>query len=335
MEIKGYLIYLVCAYVLVLVPSNKALANQNNNEQAIFKFLQSTFKKADSEINLAHVKLSIDKFIDPSINTENTLKAITKIENDFNSGVAQNMKPLDKALSLSAFLYERGRWNNGRPFQYDFADPFGTRVENKLLSNYLETKKGNCVSMPILHFILADRLNLNVTLSTAPLHIFVKVKDSVSNEYVNLETTDKGRIVSNQFYQTKTTISEKSIRNKVYLQALTKKQSVAVIAILLSEYFASEERWLESIEITKLILQYYPKYTYAMIKIGNGYSRLLAQKVAKVRTKGSYTKEDKAIMDKLYRKNLYWFERAEKLGWLPTSQQENEKYLDGVKKRVK
>jgi len=335
MKTKEKLLYLVCVCVLVLASSNKALASQNNNKQAIIDFLQSTFKKPDSEIDLAQVKLSIDKFIDPSINTKNTMKAITKIENDFKAGVVPKMKPLDKALSLSAFLYERGRWNNGHPFLYDFADPFGTKIENKLLSNYLKTKKGNCISMPMLHVILADRLNLDVTLSTAPLHVFVKVKDSVSNEYVNLEITDKGRIVSNQFYQNKTTISEKAIQNGLYFQPLTKKQSVAVMAVLLSEYYSHKEKWQDSINIAKLILQYYPKYAYAMIKIGNGYSKLLAQKVAEARTKGSYTKDEKAIMDNLYRKNIYWFEKAEKLGWLPPSEQENEKYLNSVKKRAK
>ena len=119
------------------------------------------------------------------------------------------------------------------------------------------------------------------------------------------------------------------------MQPLTKKQSVAVIAILLSEYLAKKGEWKESIDITKLILQNYPNYAYAMIKIGNGYSKLLAQKVAEAKAKGSYTKEEKIVMDKLYKMNIYWFEKAEKLGWLPTSQQENEKYLNNVKKRAK
>ena len=58
--------------------------------------------------------------------------------------------------ALRLYLYEPGPWNDQRPYQYDFADPTGTKVENKLLANYLRTRKGNCVSMPF-HALPDDR----------------------------------------------------------------------------------------------------------------------------------------------------------------------------------
>jgi hypothetical protein len=188
--------------------------------------------------------------------------------------------------------------------------------------------------MPILFAILADQLGLDVTLSTAPLHVFVKFKDPSTGKYFNLEATDKGQPVTDQFYREKSTITNAAIKNGVYLQPLTKKQSIAVMAILLSEHFEKRGQWKESIDIAALILEYYPNYAYAMIKVGNGYSKLLSQKLAEVKAKGSYTPEEKQGMDKLYQQNIQWFEEAEQLGWKMPSVQENDEYINSIKKRT-
>ncbi len=157
-------------------------------ESTEIQTLRAIFNKLDAEIDLARVKVAIDKLADPSIDSEKTLREIDRLTHQLKFGLAPDMMPTDKILSLSAFLYEGGFWNNNQPFKYDFEDPLGQDLKTKLLATYLETKKGNCISMPILYLILADRIGLDVTLSTAPLHVFVKFKDPVTNQYYNLET---------------------------------------------------------------------------------------------------------------------------------------------------
>ena len=64
-----------------------------------------------------------------------------------------------KLNGLIQYLYHPGEWNDNKPFQYDLDDPLGTKKpNNKLISNYLKTRKGNCVSMPILVQSLGERL---------------------------------------------------------------------------------------------------------------------------------------------------------------------------------
>ena len=324
--------YLICITVLAWQIQITATAQIIENNAV--KVLETLLSKPEVEIDLAVTKLTIDKFIDPSIDVNKVLKDIGAMVSAFRSGVAPDMLPIDKILSLGAFLYERGNWNGYQPFQYDFADPFGQAINNKLISTYLQTKKGNCISMPILFAILADQLGLDVTLSTAPLHVFVKFKDPSTGKYLNLEATDKGQPVSDKFYREKSTITNTAIKNGVYLQPLTKKQSIAVMAILLSEHFEKQGQWQKSIDIAALILEYYPNYAYAMIKVGNGYSKLLSQKLAEVKAKGSYTHEEKKGMDKLYKQNIQWFEKAEKLGWKIPSEQENDEYINSIKNRT-
>ena len=324
--------YLICITVLAWQIQIAAAAQIIENNAV--KVLETLLSKSEAEIDLAVAKLTIDKLIDPSIDVNKALKDIGAMVSAFKSGVAPNLLPIDKILSLGAFLYERGDWNDFQPFQYDFADPFGQAINNKLISTYLQKKKGNCISMPILFAILADQLGLEVTLSTAPLHVFVKFKDPLTGKYFNLEATDKGQPVSDKFYREKSTITNAAIKNGVYLQPLTKKQSIAVMAILLSEHFEKQGQWQKSIDIAVLILEHYPNYAYAMIKVGNGYSKLLSQKLAEVKAKGSYTSEEKQGMDKLYKQNIQWFEKAEQLGWKMPSEQENDEYINSIKKRT-
>ncbi len=318
--------------VALLLPAYADTAQ--SSELPAVEVLQGIFSKRESEIDLAAAKLAIDQLINPAMDADKVLSDINGMVSTLKSGLAPDMMPMDKILSLSAFLYEGGYWNNNQPFQYDFSDPFGQEINTKLLATYLKTKKGNCISMPILFVILADRLGLDVTLSTAPLHVFVKFKEPLSAKYSNVEATDRGQFVSDQFYREKSTITEQAIANKVYLQPLTKKQSVAVMAILLSEHFERQGQWQKSIGVAELILQQYPNYAYAMIKIGNGYSKLLSEQVAAAKVKGSYTPEEQKKMGSLYQQNLHWFEKAGKLGWQPQSQDENKAYLKIISKRT-
>ena len=319
----------------MLIAFQMQVAFAAENSTGAIQVIESILNKPDTEIDLAKAKLTIDKLVDPSINSYVVMTEINKMVKIFKKDLNPNMMPFDKVLSLSAFLYEPGYWNNYKPFQYDLADPFGQELNTKLISTYLKTKKGNCISMPILYAILAEKLGLDVTLSTAPLHVFVKFKDPKSGKYFNIETTDKGQPASDDFYRKKSHITDVAIQKGVYLQPLNKKQSIAVMAMVLNESFEKQGKWQQSIDLAKLLLKVYPQYAYAMIKVGNGYSRLLNAEISKAKMKGSYTPAEKQHMDYLYQQNLQWFAKAENIGWQMPTQKENNDYLSTIKKRQK
>lgn len=53
-----------------------------------------------------------------------------------------------KPSALRTVVYESGAWNGFRLFTYDHEYFRSNRL--KLVSNYMESRRGNCVSMPIL-----------------------------------------------------------------------------------------------------------------------------------------------------------------------------------------
>lgn len=304
------------------------------NSKDPVRLLEAIFAKPASQIDLARTKLEIDQLIDPTINIEQSLKHINSMVSVVNSATTPNSTAIDRLQSLRTYLYDTGYWNDNKPFRYDFDDPMGTRISNKLLPTYLKLRKGNCFSMPFLFVIMAQKLNLNTTISTAPLHVFAKYKDPDSGKWYSLETTNIAEFVDDKFYQRQNPMTKAAINNGVYLQPLSKKETVAVMAVVVSEYYAQQQQWQRSIDVANVILKHYPKYVYAMLKVGNAYSRLLQEKIRFARAKGTVTPIEKTAMDHLYAQNLAWFEKAEKLGWQPPPKSAETQYLNNVRKRT-
>ncbi len=315
--------------ILLLLQPLQLHANSQASSNA-YEALEKILNQPDPEIDLLSTLLTIEKIVDPTVNTSATKAEIDRLVENIASQLQGNESPINIVSLISEPLYEYGPENNSKPYQYDFDDPLGTKISNKLVSNYIRTHKGNCVSMPMLYFMVADKLGIDCTLSTAPLHLFVMVKEPVSNKYFNVEATHKGQIATEQFYIEKLRIKPAALQNGIYLQPLSKKEIISVMAITLSEHYAEQQQWEKSIAIAKLAVKYYPNYAYAMVKIANGYYKLLANAVAKAE-KG-YTTEEKQHMDYLYKNNLAYLEKAESLGWEQPSSQQNLEYFESIKK---
>ncbi len=276
-------------------------ANSQASSNA-YEVVENLFNQPESEIDLLSTLLTIEEIIDPTVNTSTTKAEIDKLVKNIVSQLRGNEAPDNIISFISKTLYEKSPGNSFQPFQYDFDDPLGTKISNKLISNYIRTHKGNCVSMPMLYLMVADKSGIDCTLSTAPLHLLVMVKEPVTKKYFNVEATHKGQIATEQFYIENLRIKPSALQNGIYLQPLSKKEIISIMVITLSEHYAELHQWEQSIAIAKLALKYYPNYAYAMVKISNGYYKLLSQAVAKI--ENGYTAEKKQIMDYLYKKRV-------------------------------
>lgn len=126
--------------------------------------------------------------IDPRIDVAGNLKRLDAMAEEVKALLPAKPSSRDKLEALRTHLYRAGPWNGHQPFRYDLDDPFGRDVRNKLLPTYLSTRKGNCVSMPLLFIILGQKIGLDVTAANAPEHVFVKYRDEAGALY-NLEAT--------------------------------------------------------------------------------------------------------------------------------------------------
>jgi regulator of sirC expression with transglutaminase-like and TPR domain len=141
--------------------------------------------------SLEEVKLAVDGMVNPEQDASDIAAELDKLSRVLLPMVADAKGDHAKLKVLRQFIYENGPWNENRPFAYDLADPKGRTSENKLLGTYLRTRRGNCISMPILFAILGQRMGLKTTLAVAPFHMFVKFTDEAGKEW-NLEPTSGG-----------------------------------------------------------------------------------------------------------------------------------------------
>lgn len=297
--------------------------------------LRTILEKDEEQLDLAEVKFSIDKLIVSSIDVKSELTKIDKMVADIQSMLLPESSAMEKMLAVKKYIYTPGEWNNYKAYQYDFDDPLGTKITNKLLSNYIKNKKGNCVTMPFLFIILGDRLGINVTASIAPLHVLVMFTDTDGKRY-NLETTSGAGFTRDTWYRKQMPMTEKAIENGIYLQPLTKKETVAVMMTILAEYFFQEEEYKKSVAISDLTLKYYPKYVNSMLRNGSAFYRLLQESfVKKYPNSNNIPKEQRELFHFLSKGNRYWFAKAEELGWQEPKPDFNAEYLQKVRHDAK
>ncbi len=305
---------------------------KNSVELKSAKHIREILELPAQKIDLAKAKLIVDKQIDPAVDVDTDLQKIEtmvariKTMPGFGTSKTVNMQLLKR------YIYEPGEWNNFRPYQYDLDDPLGTKISNKLLSNYIASKKGNCITMPFLFIILGQRLGIDVTASTAPNHVFVKAKDEVTGAWYNLETTSGADPARDVWIRQQMPMTDKAVANGLYLQPLTKKETVALMAGTLAEYYVQQKELEKLITIADIVLEYYPKNTDMMITKANAYYDLSSKYyLEKYRSPNEIPADARGHYRYLYHNNKFWGAKAAELGWREQRKEDEEKYLQSVK----
>lgn len=242
--------------------------------------LRAQFELPDQRVNYLDAKLAVDRLIDPATDEAAVRRDIDRWEQAVRGNFPAGSS--DRAIldALLKTLYTPGAWNNNRPFSYDLDDPLGREPANKRLDTYLRTRKGNCVSMPILFVILGQRLGLPVALATAPSHVMVKFADDTQQAWVNVEAT-QGGFKFDSSYERDTHISPLALQNDIYLRPLLPREGVGVIASTLMEHYARQKNADALLEVAELALAANPKDTIALIQKGNAYYLQLQDRYTK------------------------------------------------------
>lgn len=273
--------------------------------------------KPDRQLDYRAAVLTIDSQVDPTSQPGSTTALIDRLVD-----AARQMagpKPTDsyKLSAVRKAIYEAGAWNFNRAFEYDHTDPYGKVLTNRLLSTYIQTRKGNCVSMPILFLIVAERMGLNVHLAAAPLHLFVRYTDPQGVDH-NLETASGGHEARTEWYRQNLPMSDKAIANGVYMRTLTKRESIAEMANTVLDRLLRQNRYREAIEVADAIPSANPRDTYAMVKRGSAYGGLLQTEfIAKYPNPALIPPALRDRFIGLGEQNQKAFMDAEALGWEP------------------
>lgn len=293
--------------------------------------LRALLNTPEAQLDLTQAKLVIDQLIDPTTDADAVRRELDALTNAVRKNTSADANRRSQVDALLVTLYQPGPWNNNRPFRYDLDDPLGKNRTNKLLATYLATRKGNCVSMPILLAVLGQRLGLFMTLATAPEHVLVKFVDDESR-WLNIEAT-AGGFKYDSSYERETGITPTAIKNEIYLRPLSPRETVGVMASTLMEHYASTKQDDALLAVAELALAANPKDTVAMIQKANAhYLQLQRRFLSRYPTPADIPKGQQADYLRLSRDNLAWFAKAEILGWAPPTHVKDKNYLQSIER---
>lgn len=263
-------------------------------------------------------KLTLDDLISPTPTAVS--REIAILVDAVRQMAGPNPTVLYKVAAIRKVIYERGPWNGNRPFGYDLADPFGLRVENKLLSTYMRTRLGNCVSMPTLFMILAERVGLEASFVMAPLHVFVRFTHPARGP-TNVETTSGAHFTRDDWYRQNMPMNHRAIDAGVYMRALTKAEGIALLATTVLEYLERQRRPQDVVDVADAILRANPRDALTMVKRGTAFGHILqAEFLDRFPSPASIPPSLQSRYRRLADLNRRAFENAERIGWEPSEQ---------------
>lgn len=153
------------------------------------------------------------------------------------------------------------------PFEYNFDDFSGQQDwSNMFVSKLMETKKGNCHSLPYLYKMIMDELGQPAYLSLAPNHIYIKAQNKRVGWY-NIELTC-GDFPTDAWLMASGYIHTDALRNGIYMDTLSQKQSVVLCLVDLAQGYQAKFGIQDGSFILKCCetaLTHFPKYINAML----------------------------------------------------------------------
>jgi hypothetical protein len=153
------------------------------------------------------------------------------------------------------------------PFSYNFDDFAGQKEwSNMFVSTLMQTKKGNCHSLPFLYKMIMDKLEQDCYLSLSPNHIYIKAHNKRVGWY-NIELTC-GDFPTDAWLMSSGYIHIDAIRNGIYLDTISQKQSVALCLVDLAQGYQAKFGIGDGsfiLRCCETALKHFPNYINALL----------------------------------------------------------------------
>ncbi|PKP20329.1 MAG: hypothetical protein CVU05_09335 [Bacteroidetes bacterium HGW-Bacteroidetes-21] len=240
------------------------------NETCSLSFKEAVFEVENAYYSNKLSKTEFDNKISFQINLINSF--ITSRDLIYDYPDKENVKKCAAIFSIMTdtipILLKNDEIGYHIPFSYDFNDIWGHQNwTNMFVTKLLETKKGNCHSLPFLYKILADEIGVKAHISVAPNHFYIKHQNK-ANGWYNTELTS-GMFPIDGWLMASGYIHLDAIVNQLYMQALNDKQMIALCLIDLAKGYekklgsdANSDFILKCCDTT---LKYFPNYINALI----------------------------------------------------------------------
>lgn len=298
-------------------------------DDANVRVLAQLANPSDGRVDYAKVQTAIERAVNPAFNAGAFNAELNHWANVVRARVPKDAAPTQVMTALGEVIYASGPWKDHHPFAYDLADPLGTKPQTKLISTYLRTRKGNCVSMPTLLVILGQKLGLDMTLSQAPQHEFARLRDT-NGRWINIEATNPGSLPDDTYIH-QLHISTVAIQSGIYLRTTTSRETVAVMLSPLESVYAHARPPAYLLGLSELARQLDPKNADALVFEADAYFLELGHRyLVRHLTPEMLPPPQRADFNALLNSNVQLMNQVEAMGWHPPTEADDKEYLKRV-----
>lgn len=221
-------------------------------------------KLPEEKIDIGIAGLVLAKEIFPEIDIQEYSKRIDRIAFDVRRLTAGNNSPDYRIRALNTHLYKIFG------MEYDLNDPYVKNIKNRYINGILDTKKGSCVSMPLLYLAVAQRLGYPIYAVNVPQHIFLRYVDP-SLKMKNIEATGGGGYSSDEEYIESLQISFIALTKGAYLRTLTHREFLGILIAQNGIYWANNGDIDRAIEYLEIAVRLNPKDADSTRSLGYSY----------------------------------------------------------------
>lgn len=237
----GRIFFIISAYFFV---SNMLFAETleskflklKNSKLSLGEAAKNFVNSIDDDVDVAHSALILENEIDSKIEVNKYLERLDKMVEVIKEMTGESTDPIHRINTIKHYLFSIFKMS------YDFSDPFANKRSNRTLSGILDTKKGSCVTMPLLFLVLAQRLNYPIHPVLLPQHMFLRYS-AIPKGIYNLEVTSDGDIFRpDSFYKGEEfNLTQIGIDSGAYFKPLSYKEFLFHLFSDSSQYFFFEK----------------------------------------------------------------------------------------------
>jgi regulator of sirC expression with transglutaminase-like and TPR domain len=222
----------------------------------------------EEQIDIGEAALRLSALILPDADVPKGVAELNALAAEVARLVGTKTDPDFRIRAINTVLYRR------HGFQYDFErmERGDMGVDSPLLWHYLQTKRGNCVSMPVLWYAVAERLGYPVFAVEASQHLFLRYEDGAGR--INIETTSGGGELPDSDYVGMLQLPDEALRSGAMMRTLTKREFLAILVGQLGVTFSRLNNYGAAVTLLEGALQNNPMHVMGHWDLAVIYSSL-------------------------------------------------------------
>ena len=231
---------------------------------------QDLLKLSENDIDVGVIALTLAKEIYPDIDVDSYSTKIDALAEQVRRLARGTDDPDLRVRCLNTVLYRNEQFHASRELSVQ------RKPENYFLNRVLDTKQGNCFSMPLLYVAVAQRLGWPVYLVHVPDHTFVRYADPAFKQQ-NIEATSGGGYVPDEKYAVDFLVSAKGRKSGAYLRTLSHRELLGDVVAINAITFGHRGELPKAIAYLKLATRLNPRLVDAWANLANA-NKMMAKR---------------------------------------------------------